>query len=147
MAATRWFSAIAPYFVPHADRLAYRLTRGRFTFSQLLSPMLIVVSVGRKTGLVRETPLICIPDNGTWWVVGSNYGKDHHPAWTANLLAQPLAQVRFKGRTYPVRAELLDSDDRVEKWRELTRHWPVFSQYADDSGRQLRIFHLLPRER
>lgn len=146
MASARWFRFIAPFFIPHLDRLAYRLTRGRFTFSQLLSPMLILVTTGRKSGLERETPLICVPEGNTWWVVGSNYGKATHPAWTSNLIANPDAEVRFKGRTVPVTAELLEAERRVQKWRDLTRYWPVYSKYADDSGRQLRIFHLVPRD-
>lgn len=145
MAATRWFRAIAPYWVPQLDRFLYRLTRGRFMLSQLLTPMLILVTTGRKSGLQRETPLLCLLDpDGSWWVVGSNYAKPQHPAWTANLLANPDAIVRFGRTSTPVRAHLLDADRREAQWPELIAHWPVYDHYTEQSGRELRVFHLVP---
>jgi deazaflavin-dependent oxidoreductase (nitroreductase family) len=78
-------------------------------------------------------------------VVGSNFGKEHHPAWTANLLAHPEATVGYRGTVVPVTAELLDGDARDRAWADLRRVWPLYDRYEDRAGRSLRVFRLAPR--
>ncbi|MFC7728992.1 nitroreductase family deazaflavin-dependent oxidoreductase [Actinomadura keratinilytica] len=78
-------------------------------------------------------------------VVGSNFGRDKHPAWSGNLLKNPEAEVSFRGRTVPVTARLLDDAERAEIWPRLLEVWPVYDRYAGRVTRQLRVFRLTPR--
>jgi deazaflavin-dependent oxidoreductase (nitroreductase family) len=82
-------------------------------------------------------------DNG-FLVVGSNFGKEHHPAWTANLIANPEATVTFKGEDIPVVAHLLAPDEKAKVWPELLKIWPAWTSYTARSGRDLRVFRLTP---
>ncbi|XRQ13636.1 nitroreductase family deazaflavin-dependent oxidoreductase [Actinomadura welshii] len=140
-----WFAKVGPKVVPPVDRALHKATGGRFLLGQLLVPSLVLTTTGAVSGLPRRTPLACLPDaGGGFYVVGSNFGREKHPAWTGNLLKNPEAQVSFQGRTVPVTAHLLDDAERKEIWPRLTRVWPVYDRYVERTDRQLRVFRLTP---
>jgi deazaflavin-dependent oxidoreductase (nitroreductase family) len=85
-----------------------------------------------------------MPEDGGWYVVGSNFGQEKHPAWTANLLANPDAAVTTGGKRTDVRARLLDPDEKAEVWPRLIAVWPTYDRYVERSGRDLRVFRLDP---
>ena len=145
VAGSRGFAPVAKHVVPRVDRVINRLSGGRFVLSALLVPSLVLTARGAKTGEQRTTPLATLPeDDGSFLVVGSNFGQPRHPAWTANLLAKPEASVTFQGRTIAVRAHLLEGEERAEAWPRLTQVWPVYDRYVELSGRDLRVFRLVP---
>jgi deazaflavin-dependent oxidoreductase (nitroreductase family) len=132
--------------MPPLERGIAALTGGRVQMSGLLVPSLVLVTTGAKSGLERESPLMFCPEPaGRMLVTGSNFAKDRHPAWTANLLANPDAAVRLRGRTIPVHASLIADDEREAVWRYIERQWPGYRGYERASGRELRIFRLTPR--
>ncbi|MEU8797584.1 nitroreductase/quinone reductase family protein [Spirillospora sp. NPDC048819] len=146
VSGAEWFSKVGPKVVPPVDRTLHRLTGGRFLLGQLLVPSLVLTTTGAVSGLSRQTPLACLPDDdGGFYVVGSNFGREKHPAWTGNLIKNPKAEISFQGRTVPVAAHLLDDAERIEIWPRLIQVWPVYDQYVERTTRQLRIFHLTPR--
>ena len=107
--------------------------------------LMLITHTGRKSGQLRESPLACVPDgDGGWWVVGSNFGREQHPAWTGNLIAEPRASVSFEGRTTAVHANLLTGEQKAEVWPQLTAVWPAYDDYVEASGRNIRVFHLVP---
>jgi deazaflavin-dependent oxidoreductase (nitroreductase family) len=143
MAGHRWFAKAGPRVVPPLDRALSRASGGRLMMSRLMLPCAVVTTTGRKSGLPRESPLAAIPLDGDLYVVGSNFGREHHPAWSWNLIADPAAMVSFDGETYPARAHLLDDDEKRRTWPALIERWPLFDQYVDRSGRDLRVFRLV----
>jgi deazaflavin-dependent oxidoreductase (nitroreductase family) len=146
LAATRGFARIAPRIVPPLDRFTNRISGGRTLLGDRLMPHLLLTTTGAKSGLPRRTPLACFPESrDTFLVVGSNFGRDHHPGWSANLLKNPEASVTFRGRVMPVIARLLTGPARDEAWDRLMREWPLYAHYTDVSGRELRVFRLSPK--
>ena len=146
VAASSGFRAIGPKVVPPVDRLLSRLTGGRMVLSGGMVPSLVLETTGARSGQRRTTPLACLPeDDGSFLVVGSNFGRAQHPAWTANLRADPDATVTYRGRTVPVRAALLDRGEKAAVWPRLTEVWPNYDRYTEVSGRDLRVFRLVPR--
>jgi len=141
------FARIAPRVVPPLDRLASRLTGGRLVPSAGLVPMLVLVARGAKSGIERETPLATVPDGDAFYLVGSNFGREAHPAWTHNLLANPEAAVVFRGRRIPVTARLLDAEEKAAAWPRLTAVWATYDRYEDRVERDLRVFRLEPQAR
>jgi deazaflavin-dependent oxidoreductase (nitroreductase family) len=139
------FAKIGPKFVPHMDRFIHRVTGGRVILSGGMLPSLVLTTTGAKTGQRRQTPLATKPEDGSWYVVGSNFGRETHPAWTANLIATPEAEVSFESKTTAVRAHLLDADEKAELWPRLVKFWPNYDVYTERSGRDLRVFRLDPR--
>jgi deazaflavin-dependent oxidoreductase (nitroreductase family) len=123
----------------------HKLTGGRVLLSAALVPSLVLHTVGAKSGEPRDAPLACLPDGDGFYIVGSNFGREKHPAWTGNLLAHPDTEVTYRSRRIPMRARLLDADEKAAIWPELTRIWPTYDRYVERSGRDLRVFRLDPR--
>jgi deazaflavin-dependent oxidoreductase (nitroreductase family) len=142
MAGSRWFAKVGPPVVPHIDRVLHRLFGGKVLMSSMMLPCAVVTTTGRKSGLARESPLASVPLSGALYIVGSNFGRPHHPAWSWNLLADPNASVSFRGEQFPATAHLLDDDEKAETWPRLIERWPLFDQYVERSGRNLRVFRL-----
>lgn len=152
VSSTRSFARIAPHCVPALDRTVHRLTGGRLLLSTKLLPGLVLTSTGAKTGQQRRTPLACMPDGGRdgtvggWVLVGSNFGRPGHPAWSANLLAHPDAEINWKGRDIPVQARLLRGAEREAVWAALLRFWPPYERYQARVEREIRLFRLERRQ-
>jgi deazaflavin-dependent oxidoreductase (nitroreductase family) len=144
LAASPAFSRVAPAIVPRVDRLVSRLSGGRFTTSAGIVPSMVLVTTGARTGQQRETPLATIPDGDSLYVVGSNFAREAHPAWSYNLLADPRATAVYRGRRIPVSARLLDPDEKAEVWPRLTAIWPTYDTYEARTARELRVFELRP---
>jgi deazaflavin-dependent oxidoreductase (nitroreductase family) len=139
---THWFRRVGPRIMPPFERFMSRITGGRLTASGILMPALVLHTTGAKSGLPRRTELMCVPDHGTWLITGSNFAREQHPAWTANLLAHPEAEIEYKGRRIPVTATLVPESDREQVWTTIQRQWPGYRKYEQASGRTLRIFRL-----
>jgi deazaflavin-dependent oxidoreductase (nitroreductase family) len=137
------------HWAPHLARLQmslYRRTGGRLQLSAVLVPTLVLVTRGARTGQRHETPLMCSPaDDGTFLVAGSNWGRANHPAWSANLIADPHAEVIYRRRRYAVRAQLLSEVERGAAWPLLEARWPHYRDYERVAGRAIRVFRLLPQ--
>jgi deazaflavin-dependent oxidoreductase (nitroreductase family) len=141
------FAKVAPHVIPRVDRVLHRLTGGRFLMSAAMLPAVVLTTTGARSGQPRRAPLATLPqDDGSFLVVGSNFGRPHHPAWTANLIAHPEASISFQGDDVAVTAHLLTEDEKEAVWPLLTTMWPTFDRYVERSGRDLRVFCLVPRE-
>lgn len=77
-------------------------------------------------------------------MVGSNFGREKHPAWTGNLIANPQASVVVRRKTTEVTARLLDDDEKAAVWPALVAVWPAYDDYVEVSGRNIRVFQLDP---
>jgi deazaflavin-dependent oxidoreductase (nitroreductase family) len=144
MAASPTFARVAPSIVPRLDRLVHRLTGGRTTMSAGMVPTVLLTTTGSRSGEARTVPLACVPEGEVLYVVGSNYGRERHPAWSTNLMATPRARASFGGRDYDVDAHLLTSAEKEEAWPRLVTAWPAYDIYVERSGRDLRVFRLSP---
>ena len=128
------------------DRRLLTRTAGRYTvLGPIGAPTLLLTTVGAKSGLRRVSPLLYTRDGDRILVIGSNFGQAHHPAWTANLRANPDAEVAIGGKHIPVRARELTGDERraaIDRFVELT---PVYGAYQRRTDRDLRVFALTAR--
>ncbi|MFE8947491.1 nitroreductase family deazaflavin-dependent oxidoreductase [Streptomyces sp. NPDC007856] len=144
VSSTRWFAKVAPHVIPALDRAVHRLTGGRYLLSTQMLPGLILTSTGARSGQLRRTPLACMPqdDGKSWLLVGSNFGRPGHPAWSHNLLAHPEASISWRGQDIPVTARLLAGEERAEAWQALLAFWPPYATYQARVTRQIRLFRL-----
>ncbi|MET7450596.1 nitroreductase/quinone reductase family protein [Streptomyces sp. NPDC005574] len=147
VSSTRGFARVAPYVIPALDRAVHRLTRGKVLLSAQMLPGIVLTSTGARSGLLRRAPLACMPEDGgrSWILVGSNFGRPGHPAWTHNLLARPDAEISWKGADLPVTARLLEGEERAAAWREVLRFWPPYATYQARVEREIRLFRLVRR--
>jgi deazaflavin-dependent oxidoreductase (nitroreductase family) len=138
-----WFPAVTKRIVG-LDGAVLRSTRGRFGLISLASvDGLLLTTTGRRSGERRTVPLLYVKVPDGYLVAGSNWGGEAHPAWSANLLADPAAMVTVDGRTLPVTARLAEGEERERLWPLLTRTWPAYNTYADRAGREIRVFTLV----
>jgi deazaflavin-dependent oxidoreductase (nitroreductase family) len=108
---------------------------------------LILMSVGRKSGLPRMTPVGYFPGKeGNWLIVASAAGSAGNPAWYYNLAAHPdKVQVEIEGRTVAVIAEQLHGAERQQAWEQIIAAAPRFAQYQHKTDRELPIIRLVSR--
>lgn len=145
-----WLSATKPggwlvrRTAAHVDPWIYRRTKGRFTMAGPLTiPQLVLTTTGAKSGQARTVQLGCLPEgDGRWYVVASNFGQEHHPAWMHNLLAHPEATVESDGRTVAVQATVLSDEERDALWPRLDEVVPQFATYRTRTDRSIRVFRL-----
>ena len=143
VSSTRTFARIAPHVIPAMDRTVHRLTRGKVILSAQMLPGVILTSTGARSGQARRSPLACMPEaDGTWILIGSNFGRPGPPAWTANLLAHPDAGISWKGTDIPVTAHLLTGEERAAVWKRLLVFWPPYATYQARVEREIRVFRI-----
>jgi deazaflavin-dependent oxidoreductase (nitroreductase family) len=147
-----WFSTtsvgswIARTFAARVDPWIYRVSGGRFTSTGALTiPQLVLTTTGRKTGKRHDVQLGYLADGRDCLVVASNFGQAHHPAWSYNLAANPLASVYVDGKDIPVTAERVPDDEKERLWPRLVAVVPQFAVYVTRTDRNIRVFRLRPR--
>ncbi|MFJ9374341.1 nitroreductase/quinone reductase family protein [Streptomyces sp. NPDC101455] len=145
VSSTRAFARIAPHVIPAMDRTVHRLTRGKVLLSAQMLPGVILTSTGARSGQARRSPLACMPEEGGWVLVGSNFGRAGHPAWTHNLIARPDAEISWKGEEIPVTARLLEGAERAEVWKTAVAFWPPYATYQKRVEREIRLFRVVRR--
>lgn len=127
------------------DRKLLIRTEGRRTLlGPIGAPTMLLETTGRKSGKLRVSPLLFARDGDTLVVVGSNFGQQHHPAWTGNLIAKPEGTAIVRGKRVPVRAELLSGEEAVAAYRLMVDVAVVYSAYQGRTDREIRVFRLSP---
>lgn len=128
------------------DRKVMLRTEGRRTvLGPVGAPTMLLETTGRKSGQKRLSPLLFARDANTIIVVGSNFGQDHHPAWTGNLLATPEAVAVIRGKRIPVRADLLAGAEAERAYALMVEVASVYSAYRGRTDREIRVFRLVPQ--
>ncbi|MBN9606717.1 MAG: nitroreductase family deazaflavin-dependent oxidoreductase [Actinomycetales bacterium] len=141
---TRLFRGVGPRVMPPLERITRAVTRRETPLSGAIVPSLVLHTTGARSGEPRSTQLMYCPDGADMLVTGSNFARERHPAWTANLLARPDAAATVRGRRIEVRATLVAEHEREQTWVLLERNWPGYRGYERSAGRDLRIFRLTP---
>ena len=123
-----------------------RVSRGRVTIMLATGLHELVLQVpGRRSGVLRTTPLLTVPHDGGWLIVGSNWGAAEPPDWAANLRAAQDPTITYRGRTIAVDAREPTGPERDELWAVAVAGWPNYEKYAERTGRELPLFRLTPR--
>jgi deazaflavin-dependent oxidoreductase (nitroreductase family) len=123
----------------------YRASRGRL-FGQIAgTPVLLLTTVGRRSGAPRTVPVVYLPDDERLVVIGSNAGHETAPAWSLNLEANPVAEVEIGGERRNVRARVAEGEERTELWRKMNEQYSGFDDYSARTTREIRLFVLDPR--
>lgn len=134
---------VRPILLP-LDRALFRVSDGRLKLSAAMIPSLVLYTTGAKTGARRQTALMCFPcSDGSWLIAGSNFGLEKHPAWSANLIAEPRAEIHYRRELIPVRAQLLSEAETEAVWPVLNEQWPKYRDYEKTAGRSIRVFRLV----
>jgi deazaflavin-dependent oxidoreductase (nitroreductase family) len=115
----------------------FRLTKGRALSTLRGMPVLLLTTVGRKTGKRRTTPLMYIRDGDSYVVTASNSGSDKHPGWFHNLRASPQAQIEVPGMRLDVAASIATQAERDRLWPQLVAKAPFYDAYQHATTRPI----------
>lgn len=114
---------------------------------QMGMDLLILHTVGRRSGEPRETPLAWFADGEDGWLIVGSGGGKQHPDWHANLMAHPeRASVELAGQeATPVIAHGLTGDDREQAWQRIAEAQPRIAKYQAKSDREYPVVRLTAR--
>ncbi len=130
--------------VPRANVIVYRRSNGRFGGKMQDLPVLILHTVGRKSGKARQSPLLYIQDDDDYVIVGSRGGSDAPPAWWLNLQAMPEATIEIKGTRRQVAARKATTEEKTMYWPRLTAGYPFYNDYQARTTRDIPVIVLTP---
>jgi F420H(2)-dependent quinone reductase len=119
-----------------------RWTGGRIRRSFVFTggmPLLVLTTVGRKSGKHRSTPLGYLPFGNGYAVIASNAGSDRVPAWWLNLQAHPDADILADRTRHPVRARRATAAEDDMVWAEVARLNPGFDEYRSLTERRIPV--------
>jgi deazaflavin-dependent oxidoreductase (nitroreductase family) len=118
----------------------FRLFRGR----GIVKSLLLLTTVGAKSGERRTVPLAYFPDgDDAWLIVASAGGAARHPAWYYNLAGNPdQVWVEVGDRKVHVTPESLHGAEREEPWRRITGRASNFVGYQEKTDREIPVIRL-----
>ena len=114
------------------------------------SRLVLLHTVGARSGVERVTPLMSFPDgDGGRYIVASKAGAPEHPAWFHNILAAPSVALELAGdagvETVVMDAAVLDDAERDRVYAEIAAEAPAFGDYAERTARRIPVVRLSPR--
>lgn len=135
----RWFGRLHAWVVHRSG--------GRVGGAWFGAPVLVLVTVGRRSGTVRETPLLYVtpasePDAIA--ICGAAAGSDRTPAWWLNLVAAPTADVIIRGHRRTMRWREATGDEHAALIAALIAVYPTAAHYTTFTDRHLPIAVLTP---
>lgn len=109
-------------------------------------PVVIVTTVGRKSGKLRKTPLMRVEHDGSYAAVASLGGAPTHPVWYCNIRALPDVEVRDKDRVGDFVAREVTGAERDLWWDRAVAVYPDYRDYQEKTERTIPVFVLDPRD-
>ncbi len=149
---TRAYRIIGRFSVSRFDRwlhpALYRATGGRGILGRILGcEMILVTTVGRRTGRARTVALFAFPlpePAGSWAVIASRGGSRTIPAWYTNLVGHPVATVQVHDLVVPARAREVAGDEYAEIFERAATAYPGYRLYRAEADHHIPIVALEP---
>ncbi|MFE2939342.1 nitroreductase family deazaflavin-dependent oxidoreductase [Streptomyces sp. NPDC059255] len=110
------------------------------------APLLLLHTVGARSGTPRVNPMMYLSDEGRYLVFASKAGSDRHPDWYYNLLAHPDVHIEVGDDALAVRAVELHGAERDDRFAEQARRYPGFAGYQRRTERIIPVVALVPAE-
>ncbi|GHG47588.1 putative F420H(2)-dependent quinone reductase [Flavimobilis marinus] len=107
-------------------------------------PIILLTSVGAKSGKLRKTPLMRVEHDGQYAVVASQGGAPTHPVWYHNLVAHPHVELQDGAVRRDYRAHVAEGAEREVWWERAVAVWPDYAQYQTKTDRQIPVVVLKP---
>ncbi|MCD9153625.1 nitroreductase family deazaflavin-dependent oxidoreductase [Aeromicrobium duanguangcaii] len=122
----------------------YEATGGREANLLKGVPIIVLTSVGSKSGKLRKTALMRVEHDGDYAVVASKGGAPDHPAWYWNLVKNPHVELQDGEVKRDYRARQLEGDEYATWWERSVAVWPDYAEYQKKTDRQIPVFVLEP---
>jgi F420H(2)-dependent quinone reductase len=109
-------------------------------------PVIILTSVGARTGKIRKTPLMRVEHDGDYAVVASLGGAPRNPVWYYNLAANPNVELQDGPVKKDYQAREVHGDERAAWWERAVATWPDYAEYQKKTTRTIPVFVLTPAD-
>jgi deazaflavin-dependent oxidoreductase (nitroreductase family) len=107
-------------------------------------PVVILTTLGAKSGKIRKSPVMRVEHDGSYIVVASKGGAPTHPVWYRNLVADPRVELQDG----PVRQDMLarevTGDEKAQWWARAVEAYPDYAEYQKNTDREIPVFVLEP---
>jgi F420H(2)-dependent quinone reductase len=107
-------------------------------------PIVVVTSVGSRSGKLRKNPVMRVEHDGLYAAVASKGGAPEHPSWYRNLVEHPLVELQDGPAKGDYKARELSGDERAVWWDRAVQVWPDYAEYQKKTDRQIPVFVLEP---
>ena len=105
-------------------------------------PVVLLTTVGAKSGKLRKTPLMRVEHGGEYAVVASLGGAPKHPVWYHNIKAHPRVELQDGTESHDYEAREVFGDEKVTWWGRAVQVWPDYANYQQKTDRQIPVFVL-----
>jgi len=124
----------------------YEATNGAEANDLRGRPVIVLTSIGAKTGKLRKTALMRVEHDGTYAVVASQGGAPKHPVWYHNLKANPHVELQDGAVKRDYQAREVTGTEKSVWWERAVATWPDYARYQTKTDRQIPVFVLEPIE-
>ena len=107
-------------------------------------PVILLTTIGAKTGKIRKTPLMRVEHDGEYAVVSSLGGAPKNPVWYYNVKAHPRVELQDGPVNKDYDAREAVGEERATWWERALAAWPDYAEYQKKTDRQIPVFVLTP---
>ena len=107
-------------------------------------PIIVLTTLGAKSGKIRKTPLMRVEHDGEYVVVASKGGAPEHPTWYYNIVDAPLVELQDGAVRKDYTPRELSGDERAVWWERSVEAWPAYADYQTKTDRLIPLFLLTP---
>lgn len=108
-------------------------------------PVILLTTIGAKSGKIRKTPLMRVEHDGEYAVVASLGGAPKHPVWYFNIKAHPDVELQDGTVTKDYDSREVFGDEKATWWERAVETWPDYAEYQKKTDRQIPVFVLTPK--
>jgi deazaflavin-dependent oxidoreductase (nitroreductase family) len=105
-------------------------------------PVIVLTTLGAKSGKLRKTALMRVEHDGVYAVVASLGGAPKHPQWYFNIVAKPLVELQDGAEKHDYRAREVFGDEKDLWWERSVAAYPPYADYQKKTDRQIPVFVL-----
>jgi deazaflavin-dependent oxidoreductase (nitroreductase family) len=107
-------------------------------------PVILLTTIGAKSGKLRKTPLMRVEHNGEYAVVASLGGAPKNPVWYYNVKKNPHVELQDGDTTRDYEAREVFGDEKAAWWERAVEAWPDYADYQKKTDREIPLFVLTP---
>ncbi|WP_042371451.1 nitroreductase family deazaflavin-dependent oxidoreductase [Streptacidiphilus neutrinimicus] len=107
-------------------------------------PVILLTSIGAKSGKLRNTPLMRVEHDGRYAVVASQGGAPKHPVWYHNLKADPRVELQDGTVRQDMTAREVTGEEKAQWWQRAVAAYPDYADYQTKTTREIPLFVLEP---
>ena len=107
-------------------------------------PVILLTTIGAKSGKIRKTPLMRVEHDGEYAVVASLGGAPKNPVWYYNIKAHPQVELQDGAVTKDYESREVFGDEKAVWWERAVATWPDYAEYQKKTDRQIPVFVLTP---